>query len=152
MVLATPLFITLLPFLLAFLCGYVATRRRWMPSNTAVVLTRFVLYLALPALIIHALNGYDARQSIAAAFLAAHALTLALVVLTVLICVHQWFLKTRANAVMTAYAASYSNEGFLGFPLLLALFGHESIVPISLIFTFDLVVFTPLARILHQTH
>ena len=120
--------LTVLPIFALVLTGWLAARLGALGPDATRELNRFVVYLALPAL----LFGIMARSEPAEiwqpgfviAFLAGTAIVFGLVL---------WLRLRRgeglAAATVDALSASYPNTGFMGFPLAAALFGDIGMGP-----------------------
>jgi len=114
-----------LPIFALILAGYISARRRWLDISATDALNRFVVYLALPALLFGAtahVTVADIAQpgfvlalagGMAVAFIAAVALTPSPARL--------------ADRAIQGLNASYANTGFMGIPLCLATFGDRSL-------------------------
>ncbi|NLY26571.1 MAG: AEC family transporter [Alcaligenaceae bacterium] len=114
------------PLFALILLGFIAGRRRLLGPGAVDSLNKFVVWMALPALLFQAMAGITWEQINQPGYLAAFSLAIALVFLV------SYFLDTRragrrADASLEALAASYANAGFMGFPLCLMVFGPESL-------------------------
>lgn len=113
-----------LPIFALILAGYIAARRRILDISATDALNRFVVYLALPALLFLAtarVHPADLNQP-------GFALALALGVLPVFLFA-MWLTRRSRLADQTIHGlnASYANAGFMGIPLCLATFGEASL-------------------------
>lgn len=121
----------LVPIFALILAGYVMRRRGIAGPAACSELNRFVVWLALPALLFKLMAHASWHQLYQPAFMAAFGLaSLAVFVLTL-----AWRLRAGrhlADASVDAIAASYANTAFIGFPLILALFGHAGVVPATI--------------------
>jgi malonate transporter and related proteins len=119
------------PIFALILCGYVA--RRWDSIGPAAVseLNKFVVYLALPALLFdvmaHASWNELAQPGFVAAFgLACGAVFYATVGVSIALG------RPLTSAGIDGLLGSYANTAYMGFPLLLTLYGQESLVPATI--------------------
>src|SRR5690606_28837371 len=92
-------------------------------------LNKFVVWMALPALLFEAMAEISWEQINQPGYVAASTLAIAAVFAT------SYFLDRRrrgrlADASIEGLAASYSNAGFMGIPLCLMLFGQASLPPV----------------------
>lgn len=115
-----------LPVFALILTGWLAARGGALGPAATDALNRYVVYLSLPALLFRAMAQADPGQmhwGFAAAFAGGIAITFATLVLT-----------RRRHGRLTdrsieGLAASYTNAGYMGIPLCLALFGPASLAP-----------------------
>jgi len=124
-------FTILLPIFALILAGYACRRRGLLGPSAASELNRFVVWLALPALLFDVMARATWQQLYQPAFVATFAVACAAVFGIVLI---QRLLAGRhlADASIDAIAASYPNTGYIGFPLALLMFGSESLMPTTI--------------------
>jgi predicted permease len=107
--------------------GWLARRIGVLGPNATSELNRFVVYLALPALlfdiIAHTRWSEIWQPGFIAAFGLSSALTFALTV--------AFRMRSRhlADAAIDGLDAGYANTGFLGFPLVLVTLGREALAP-----------------------
>jgi len=121
----------LLPIFALILAGYVCRRRNIFGPDAATELNRFVVWLALPALLFDTMAHASWQQLYQPAFIATFAASCA--------CAFAVILAFRlasglhlADAGIDAIAASYPNTAYIGFPLCLALFGSSSLTPATI--------------------
>lgn len=117
-----------LPVFALILTGWLAARRRLLGPAASDVLNRFVIYLALPALLFHAMalvkweqlahGGY--ALSVAGGIAAAFAIAFV---------AHRGKSTALTDVSLEALANSYANVGFMGIPLCLVALGPESLAP-----------------------
>lgn len=111
-----------LPIFSLIFAGWLARRIGVMGPQATSELNRFVVYLALPALLFDIVARSSWHDLWQPHFVAAFTLgTAAVFALTLLI--HAWRSGFDADGPVLGLAAAYPNTGFLGFPLLLAAFG-----------------------------
>ena len=124
-------FAILLPIFALILAGYACRRRGLLGPSAASELNRFVVWLALPALLFDVMARTTWQQLYQPAFVATFSIACAAVFLVVLA---QRLLAGRhlADASVDAIAASYPNTGYIGFPLALLMFGTESLMPTTI--------------------
>jgi malonate transporter len=119
-------FQTLAPVFALIFAGFACRRRHLLGPAAATELNRFVVWLALPALLFDAMAHATPAQMIQPAFLGAFGLASAIVFVAVLL----WRLRGRrhlADAGIDAIAAAYPNTGYIGYPLGLIVFGTASL-------------------------
>lgn len=121
----------LLPVFGLIAAGFLCRKRGVLGPAAASELNRFVVWLALPALLFQIMAQASWHQLYQPAFVATFALTCAAVFGGVLI----WRVlagRPLADASIDAIAASYPNTGYLGFPLCLLAFGTDSLTPTTI--------------------
>jgi predicted permease len=121
----------LLPVFGLIFAGFVCRRRGLLGPTAASELNRFVVWLALPALLFDIMAHATWHQLYQPAFVATFALSCA--GLFVLILAAR-LLSGRhlADASVDAIAGSYPNTGYIGFPLCLIAFGPVSQTPTTI--------------------
>jgi malonate transporter len=126
------------PFFALVLCGYLAARRRMLPLDAIGGLNTFVLYFALPCLLYRFGAGTPIGQLLDPASVVVY-LPCALLMVAGTIA---FSLNARIrwnDASFGALVAAFPNTGFMGVPLLVALFGPMAAGPAILTILLDLV-------------
>jgi hypothetical protein len=120
-----------LPIFALILVGFGAGRLKVLGPAATSELNRFVVALALPALLFDVTAHTSWARFYQPGFIAAFGLSSALVfTLTV---AAQWRATRRlADASIDGLNAGYANTGFIGFPLCLAVFGGDSLAPTAI--------------------
>ena len=117
-----------LPIFALILAGWLARRFGVLGPQATTELNRFVVYLALPALIFDVIAHVSWAEIWLPGFIAAFGLSCLLLFALTL-----WLRWRRgrhlADATLDALNTSYANTGFMGFPLVLVCFGHEGLAP-----------------------
>ncbi|WP_109127519.1 AEC family transporter [Dyella sp. C11] len=111
--------------------GWFARRRRWLGETAAAELNRFVVYVAMPALLFRIMataSWHDLRQP---GFIAAFTIGCGVVFVIALI---RGRLRGQSlsHSNLDGLNASYANVGFIGFPLCLAAFGPASLTSVTI--------------------
>ena len=122
------IFSVTVPFFALVLCGYVAARRSWLPLAAIPGLNGFVLYFALPCM----LYRFGATTPVAQLLDATVALVWLLCASVMVMFVALGSLNRRTgwnDAAFGALVAAFSNTGFMGMPLLVALLGAQAVGP-----------------------
>jgi predicted permease len=118
----------LLPIFALILAGFVCRRRGILGPAACSELNRFVVWLALPALLFRIMAQASWQQLYQPRFVAAFGLACAAVFVATL----AWRRSAGrhlADATVEAIAASYANTAYIGFPLTLMVFGNASLAP-----------------------
>jgi predicted permease len=139
--------VQVLPFFAVIAVGYFSGRSGFFPDSAAAVLTKFVFYFALSAMLFR----FAATQSLAEvldwAVVQAYLLgTMAVYLLATGVAL----LRGRGvqEGAVEAQCAVIGNVGFLGIPMLGLLLGPEALGPILMVLAVDLIVFGSLIVIL----
>ena len=139
-----------IPFFALVLLGYVAAHRRLLPEAAIPGLNAYVLYFALPCMLFRFGASMPFAKLIDPALIGIYALCALLVVgLTVAITLRRVGLK---NAAFGALVAAFPNSGFMGVPLLVALFGDAASGPVIGTLLVDLFLTSTLCLALGQVH
>ena len=113
------------PIFALILTGYIAARRRILDIGATDALNRFVVYLALPALLFEATTRITLADINQPGFVLALASAMFLAFIAARLVLRG---PVRlADATIHGLNASYSNTGFMGIPLCLAAFGKASL-------------------------
>ena len=138
-------FSILLPVFALIAAGFAARKLNLLGEHAATELSRFVIWLALPALLFDIMAHTPWQSLWHPPFIAVYVLATFTIFLVVLL----WRRRhSLACASIEGVAAAYSNTGYLGFPLLLLLFGASSqiatmiatIIVVTLLFAFAIVL------------
>lgn len=130
-----------LPFFALVLCGYLAARTRLLPAQAVPGLNAFVLYFALPCMLL----DFGRRTPVAQLFspaVAALWLVCAAIVVALAVGVARRLGGRWPDAGMGALVAAFPNSGFMGVPLIAALLGEAAVAPVMATLALDLIVVT----------
>lgn len=119
---------TIIPIILIILIGYSLKRTNILHAETAIDLNKIVINIAIPALIFMAI--YDIDLSILPKIAP---LTIICIIIGVLCSLIAYaFAKMRKYPEKTTWSiiltSSMSNSGFLGYPVVLGVFGNDGLV------------------------
>src|SRR4051794_24397194 len=117
-----------LPIFALILVGCLARRLCVLGAHATTDLNRFVVYLALPALLFEIVATARWSDVWQPAFAAVFGLGVAAIFIPTLV------LRLRrprhlAAAAIDGLTASYANTGFMGFPLVMVALGREAMAP-----------------------
>src|ERR1700758_2280464 len=121
----------LLPVFGLVFAGFACRRRGVLGPSAAAELNRFVVWLALPALLFDITAHATRQQFYQPAFVAAFALA-AGAVFVLILTLRVLSGRHLADASVDAIAASYPNTGYVGFPLCMIIFGPASLTPTTI--------------------
>ncbi len=111
--------------------GYIARRIGVIGLAAVSELNRFVVYLALPALLFDVMAHAKASDLAQPGFIAAFGLACGVVFYGTL-GASLMLKRPLASASIDGLLGSYANTAYMGFPVLLMLFGTESLVPVTI--------------------
>ena len=135
---------TALPFFALIFCGYGAGRLRLLDETAAAGVNTFVFYFALPAFLFGLMSSSPIGKVVNVPFIGAYVTaSVALFALTALVG-FRLFEMGRAEAAVQGLAAVLANTGYMGIPLVSAVFGREAAVPVVVGLTLDGVLMIPL--------
>jgi len=137
------------PFFALVLCGYLAARRRFLPLEAIPGLNGFVLYFALPCMLLR----FGASTPITQLLDLGVALTYLLCAMIMVAFTVAVSLNRRIrwkDASLGALVAAFPNTGFMGVPLLVALLGPSAAGPTIVTIVVDMVVTSSLCVALSQ--
>lgn len=117
-----------LPIFALIFAGWATRRMEVLGPHASSELNRFVVYLALPALLFDIVASAQWHEIWQPAFIATFSMGMAAVFATTLI-VRLHRSRHLADAAIDGLNAAYANTGFLGFPLALAVLGPMALTP-----------------------
>ena len=117
-----------LPVFALIIAGYVLRRRNVLSTNACTELNRFVVYLALPALMIDVMVNSTWSELYQPEFFYAFELGVFIIFFAVL-AFHWLKTKNLTSATIDATSASYANTGYIGLPLCALTFGADKLGP-----------------------
>src|SRR5258706_3046317 len=146
-----------IPFFALVLCGYLAAQRRVLPESAIPGLNIFVLFFALPCMLFRFGASMPFSQLIDPVLIGVYASSaLLMVFFTVAV---TWRRREEAsrgvdlkNAAFGALVAAFPNTGFMGVPLLVALFGDRAAGPVIGTVLTDLILTSTLCIAIAQSH
>jgi hypothetical protein len=133
------IFLVTFPFFALIAAGYAAARARILPLDAIPGLNTFVLYFALPCMLLR----FGADTPIGQLLDGSVALVWGVSALAVVAGVVLFTRNARIgwnDAAFGALVAAFPNTGFMGVPLLVALLGAQAAGPMIITIAFDLVV------------
>ncbi|MEO0999362.1 MAG: AEC family transporter [Pseudomonadota bacterium] len=141
------IFLETLPFFALIFCGWAASARGVFGPEAAALLTRFVFYFALSAMLFRLGATLPVAEVWNPDFLLAYLVATGVLYLGVL-AVSRLRGEALAPAAFEAQVAVIGNVGFLGLPMLVALYGPAAALPVLIGLVVDLVIFGTLVVIL----
>ena len=145
-----------IPFFALVLCGYLAAHSRLLPQSAIPGLNTFVLYFALPCMLFRFGAGTPFADLLDPGLLVVYTVgALALVAFAVAMTLSRRPGDSGVdltNAAFGALVAAFPNTGFMGVPLLVALFGDRAVGPMVVTLLVDLFLTSSLCIALAQMH
>jgi len=117
------------PLFALILIGFVSGRKKLLGPGAVDSLNKFVVYMALPALLFQAMAQITWDEINQPGYIATTVLAIA-AVFGVSYLLDRKRRGRLADASIEGLAASYSNSGFMGIPLCLMIFGDASLPPV----------------------
>lgn len=114
------------PFFALVLCGYAAARRGLLPIDAIPGLSAFILYFALSAMLFRFGAATPLAQLLDFPLIALYSVCGLLMVAGTVLASRNERIGIK-DAAFGAMVAVYSNSGFMGIPLLLALLGQQAV-------------------------
>jgi len=140
-------FLQTLPFFGLIGLGYIAVRTGFMSADATAIITRFVFYFALPAMLLLFASQLDLAAVLDWNFVLAYFVgSLAVYILATIVSMVRGL--SVAEAAIEAQCSIIGNVGFLGIPMLALLLGDGAIGPILMVLAVDLVFFGSMVVIL----
>src|ERR671913_1497692 len=140
-----------LPFFALIFCGYGAGRLKLLDETAAAGVNAFVFYFALPAFLFGLMSSSPLGEVVNGSFIGAY-VTASLAVFALAALVGRWLFDVgRAEAAVQGLAAVLANTGYMGIPLISAVFGREAAVPIVVGLTLDGVLMIPLGIVIIES-
>jgi len=132
------------PIFLLIALGYICVWRGWLPADGLVVMGRYVMLLAMPALLFRSLVQQRIGDVLEPRYLAVYALGSLTVFLGGFFYARIVHGLGTTAASFRALGMSASNSGFVGLPLVLQVIGPHGVVAAALTFIVENLVMLPL--------
>ena len=139
------------PFFALVLAGWLAARQHLLPESAIPGLNAYVLYFALPCMLFRFGTGMPVLELLNPVVLAVY-LGCALLVVAFTVASTWGSEVDLKNAAFGALVAAFPNSGFMGVPLMVALFGAAAAGPMISSLLADLFVTSSLCIALAQVH
>jgi len=134
-----PVFLVTFPFFALIAAGYCAARARVLPLDAIPGLNTFVLYFALPCMLLRFGAGTPIGQLLDGSVALVWGVSALAVVAGTVVFTRNARIGWNDGA-FGALVAAFPNTGFMGVPLLVALLGAQAAGPMIITIAFDLVV------------
>ena len=136
------------PIYIAMGLGYATTQRGFFSKADAQVLGRFVMYVALPAMLFNALAQRHFEDVLHAGFLWAYGAGSFFAFVSAF-AIWRWARgKGVTESALAALGSSSPNSGYIGYPILLQVMGPEAGVGLALALLVENLLIIPMALVL----
>ena len=143
-----------LPFFALVLCGYLAAASKVLPAGAIPGLNAYVLFFALPCMLFRFGASLPFERLADPALLAIYLVSAVVVVAITVVATWRRFRGGAGvglqDAAFGALVGAFPNAGFMGVPLLVALFGEAAAGPVIGAIVVDLVVTSTLCLALAE--
>jgi malonate transporter len=134
---------TALPFFALIFCGYGAGRFRLLSEASIAGVNAFVFYFALPTFLFNLVASSQLKNILNGSFVAAY-LSAGLSVFVVAALLGRLLFKVQpGEAALQGSAAVLGNTGYMGLPLVAAVFGEAAAIPLVLGLTLEVTLIIP---------
>jgi malonate transporter len=140
-----------LPFFALIFCGYGAGRLGLLDGTAAAGVNTFVFYFALPAFLFGLMSSSPLGKVLNGPFIGAYVTASLFVFALAALVGRRLFDIGRSEAAVQGLAAVLANTGYMGIPLISAVFGTEAAVPIVVGLTLDGILIIPLGIMLIES-
>ena len=120
-----------LPIFALVLAGWLARRIGVLGPNATTELNRFVVYLALPALLFDITSHAHWSDLWQPGFIAVFGIS-TLLIFSVTVAVGSRGMRHLADAAIDGLNAGYANTAYMGFPITLAVLGQQALAPTTI--------------------
>lgn len=136
-------------FFLLFL-GFFSVRIQLISKEQITALSAFVIKIALPALLLHALASKDLHEIWYPSYFFVYAGVTALLFISSFMVGMKLFSNTFTHAAIYSHGASMSNSGLLGAAILTLLMGNQAMIYLSLVVIIESVLLIPSVLVLAE--
>src|SRR5215207_9079317 len=140
-----------LPFFALIFCGYGAGRLGLLDETAAAGVNTFVFYFALPAFLFGLMSSSPIGEVVNGPFIGAYVTASLAVFALAALAGRRSFRLGRAEAAVQGLAAVLANTGYMGIPLISAVFGSEAAIPVVVGLTLDGVLIIPLGIVIIES-
>lgn len=138
------------PFFGLVALGYLVKQKQIISATGQLYLTRFIMYVSLPAVLLEKLATTEFEMLLDFTFLGAYGLSLFVILMLSGTIGFLVFERKASHGIMIGLSSAYANIGFLAIPVLALSVGEWTSIPLALMLTIDLMILLPLASFLLQ--
>ncbi|MEM7564928.1 MAG: AEC family transporter [Pseudomonadota bacterium] len=140
----------ILPVFAILVAGFIAGRARILPETSSQVLSQFVFYVSLPALIFVSLSRVSPAEFFNWSYIAVIGGGMLAMFIIGCVIARSAFSNEVTPMAMHGLAAMYSSTAYIGLPLVLTIFGEAALVPGIIGAIITGAVFAPLAIVIAE--
>lgn len=139
------------PIFFLILLGFLGTRFQFLPKEALPAMSRFVLYFALPAVMVTKISSLDLKAVVDLSYMLVYAVG-GLVAFALTIAVARIFLKENWLAsTVSGMGAMMPNSSFIGFPILLQYLEDAPAQAFAMSLVVENILFLPVALVLIES-
>ncbi|WP_231870858.1 AEC family transporter [Marinomonas aquimarina] len=139
------------PIFFLILVGFLGTRYQLLPKEALPALSRFVLYFALPSVMVTKISALDLRAVVDLSYMLVYAVG-GLVAFALTLLIARIFLKeTWVIATVSGMGAMMPNSSFIGFPILLQYLDDAPAQAFAMALVVENILFLPVALVLMES-
>ncbi len=136
------------PLFSLIILGFIAGKKRWIDAAGVKALVGFIFTIAMPALLFRLVVVSDITELIDLRFLLAHISAQIITAFIGALLGRMLFQLQAQNMVIQGFGSSFPNSVLLGIPLMLALYGERGVVPVTMIFAFNVALYSTVTMLL----
>lgn len=134
------IFSVTVPFFALILFGFVAAKRRWVPTEAVPAFNGFLLFFAVPAMLFRFASNTPFGEIANLPFFFTWGLCGIAIVCVVALVARRMLRLNRRDAAFFGLSGAVANSGFLGVPMMVALLGERAAAPVILSIVADLLL------------
>jgi predicted permease len=134
------IFSVTVPFFALILFGYIAAKRRWVPTEAVPAFNGFLLFFAVPAMLFRFAANTPFRDITNFPYFFTWGACGIAITIVVAYVARRFAHVNQRDAAFFGMAGSVSNSGFLGVPMIVALMGSRAAAPVILSTIADLLL------------
>ncbi len=139
------------PIFFLILLGFAGTRFGLLPKEALPALSRFVLYFALPSVMITKISALDLRAVVNVPYMFVYALGGLVAFFITLVIVRYVLKEVWSVAAVSSMGAMMPNSSFIGFPILLQYLENAPAQAFAMALVVENIIFLPLALMLIES-
>lgn len=136
------------PLFFLIILGFIAGKRRWIDQSGVKALVAFIFNIAMPALLFRLVIVSDVTGLIDPTFLLCHISAQMVAAVLGALLGKMLFQLPAQQLVIQGFGSSFPNSVLLGIPLMLALYGEPGAVPVTMIFAFNVALYSIVTMLL----
>ena len=139
------------PIFFLILLGFVGTKYQLLSKEALPALSKFVLYFALPSVMITKISSLDLRAVVDLSYMGVYALGGLTAFFLTLVLVKGVLKESWGNGVVSGIGAMMPNSSFIGFPILLQYLDNAPAQAFAMSLVVENILFLPVGLILIES-